>query len=92
VTRNIVVMAVEYRPSRVDRNSPEAQTVGGGPVHVFSSGVMRAGTWIHFVATDPYGLIVEPAAEGADVQELGLEPGRTWVELARDAEFFVSWE
>jgi hypothetical protein len=86
-TDNVVVMAVDYQPSAVDRNSPEAQTIGTGPVIVFSNGVARRGIWIHLNREDPYGLLVE-----ADQSSIGLEPGRTFVELAEDAENFATWE
>jgi hypothetical protein len=87
-TDNLVVMAVEYLPSFVDRNSPEAQTVGTGPVVIFSDGVARVGSWIRLDRTDPYDFFV---GEGDDLEVLGLTPGRTWVELARPAESFVTW-
>ncbi len=87
-TDNLVVMAVEYLPSFVDRGSPDAQTVGTGPVVIFSDGVARVGSWIRLARTDPYDFFV---GEGDDLEVLGLTPGRTWVELARNTESFVTW-
>ena len=42
---NVIIMGVEYKPSVVDRDSPEAQTVGDGPVFVFSDGQFIEGSW-----------------------------------------------
>ena len=86
VADNIVVMGVDYFPSAIDRRSPEAQTLGSGPVLVFAGGVMRVGVWIHLDRLDPYGLVA------ADDSIIGLPAGRTFVELARNAENFVTWE
>ncbi len=74
---NVVVLEVDYRPSPADARSPEAQTVGTGVVYVFTGGVLIRGTWTRadrlllFTLTDASGV------------EIGLTPGRTWVELAR---------
>ncbi len=86
VADNLVVMGVEYHPSAVDRRSPEAQTLGSGPVYVFAGGVLRIGVWIHLDRLDPYGLVA------ADDSIIDLPPGRTWIELAEDAANFVTWE
>jgi hypothetical protein len=85
-TDNIVVMGVDYHRSAVDRNSPEAQTLGSGPVYVFANGMMRVGVWIHLDRLDPYGLVA------ADDSIIDLPPGRTFVELAYNSEYFVTWE
>lgn len=92
---NIVVMGVRYTRSQVDAASPEAQTTGEGPVIVFSRGLARAGWWHRESIFDPWRLTVErPSEVGEDAEftDIGLVPGRTWVELARDAENFVVWE
>jgi hypothetical protein len=85
VTDNLVVMGLEYRPSPADRRSPEAQTLGSGPAFVFADGMVRSGVWIHLDRLDPYGLVAP------DESLIGLPAGRTWIELARDAENFVTW-
>jgi Protein of unknown function (DUF3048) N-terminal domain/Protein of unknown function (DUF3048) C-terminal domain len=85
VADNIVVMGVDYQPSPADRRSPEAQTLGSGPVYVFADGMMRTGVWIHLDRLDPYGFVAE------DQSLIGLPPGRTFVELTRNAENFVTW-
>jgi hypothetical protein len=86
VADNIVVMGVEYNPSAVDRRSPEAQTLGSGPVYVFADGQMRVGVWIHLDRLNPYGLVAD------DDSSIDLPPGRTFIELAQDGENFVTWE
>ena len=73
---NIVVMAVEYRPSAVDATSPEAQTTGEGTVYVFSDGGLIEGKWSREEATEPIALV---DLEGEPIL---LTPGRTWIELA----------
>ena len=73
---NVVVMGVPYRPSRVDRNSPEAQTVGTGPVWVFSGGQVVTGSWTREVNTEPLSFVT------ADGDPIALSPGNTWIELA----------
>jgi hypothetical protein len=65
-----------YRPSPADARSPEAVTVGSGPAWVFVGGRWFEGTWER---PDPSAPTVFRDGSGA---ELGLSPGRTWVELA----------
>ena len=79
-------MGVEYHRSAVDRNSPEAQTLGSGPVYVFADGMLRTGVWIHLDRLDPYGLVAP------DDTLIGFPPGRTWIELAYNSENFVTWQ
>ncbi len=86
---NVVVMGVNYRPSVADRRSPDAETVGAGPVYLFSDGLVRVGQWIRLDRLDGWGFI-EEGGDGSEM--LGLEPGRTWVELAKNAENFVTWD
>ncbi len=74
---NVVVMIVEYLPSPVDARSPEAQTVGQGPVFLFSQGRVIEGRWWRDAATDPIKFV---ALDG--VTPLAISPGNTWVELA----------
>ncbi len=73
---NVVVMGVEYLPSPADRNSPEAQSVGTGPVWVFSDGGVTVGTWGRDTNQAPIGLF------DADGDPIALNPGNTWIELA----------
>ncbi|MAT04911.1 MAG: hypothetical protein CL424_07700 [Acidimicrobiaceae bacterium] len=73
---NVVVMGVQYKPSTIDARSPEAQTIGFGPLWVFSDGEVIHGKWIRESADQPWQLYDE-----AD-NPIGLRPGNTWVELA----------
>jgi hypothetical protein len=82
----VVVMAVVYRPSSVDRNSPEAQLTGQGPVVVFSDGLAQVGTWFRESISEPYRFRL------LNGEPLLLSPGRTFVHLARDREGFATWE
>ncbi len=72
---NIVMMVVEYRPSVVDARSPEAQTLGNGPVFVVSDGKAIEGRWSRETSDQPINL-VDLAGN-----PLLLRPGTTWVEL-----------
>jgi hypothetical protein len=73
---NVVVLVTDYRPSAVDRRSPEAVTVGRGIAFVMSDGRLQTGVWHRDAKTDPINL---STPEGAP---LLIAPGRTWVELA----------
>jgi hypothetical protein len=73
---NVVVMGVEYRRSAVDRNSPEAQTIGEGPIWVFSDGQVVDGRWRREFTIFPIEFLT------ADGDPLLLQPGNTWIELA----------
>ena len=74
---NVVVVVVDYPPSAVDKNSPEAQTTGTGEVFAFSDGKVVHGKWTRDDRLKPYTLTAD---NGDPIQ---LTPGRTWVELAR---------
>ncbi len=74
---NVVIMAVQYLPSAIDGRSPEAQTVGNGPVWVLSQGRLALGRWSRTKATDPITLI-----RAGGKREIELTPGTTWIELA----------
>ena len=69
-------MGVEYQPSPVDSRSPEAQTVGDGPVFVWSNGQYIEGTWKREVGIYPLQFF------DLDGNEIALTPGNTWIELA----------
>ncbi|MEY4227484.1 MAG: hypothetical protein RLZ84_76 [Actinomycetota bacterium] len=75
---NVVVLYVEYKRSKADRKSPEAQTIGKGLMAVHTNGVWIGGTWERKERTQPFTL---KDTAGAVVR---LTPGRTWVELARN--------
>ena len=75
---NVVVMGVEYHPSPADARSPEAQTAGDGPVFIFSDGKVIEGNWQRdnvFVPMQYFDL------QG---NEIKLNVGNTWVELAEE--------
>ena len=75
---NVIVMGVQYQPSPVDARSPEAQTVGEGPIFVFSNGQFIEGRWKRDVGIYPlefFDLAGNPIA---------LSPGNTWIELAEE--------
>ena len=74
---NVVVIQCEYKTSAADPRSPEAQTVGTGPVWVYSAGRMIEGTWNRPDNTSPWNL------QDSKGNPIGLTPGRTWVELIR---------
>jgi Protein of unknown function (DUF3048) N-terminal domain/Protein of unknown function (DUF3048) C-terminal domain len=74
---NVVVMSVVYVPSPADPRSPEAQTLGAGPVVVHRNGVAVAGTWSRATAIDPFTFT---DAAGAPIP---MASGTTFVELAR---------
>lgn len=73
---NVVMMVVEYQPSQIDARSPEAQTIGNGPVYVISDGKAIEGRWSREANDQPIRLV------NADGHPLRLNPGITWVELA----------
>jgi hypothetical protein len=74
---NVVVLVVDYQPSKVDAKSPEAQTTGTGEVFVFTAGKVVHGKWTRDDRLHPYSLTAD---DGTVIQ---LTPGRTWIELAR---------
>ncbi len=73
---NVIVLGVEYRPSVVDRNSPEAQTIGEGPAYFFSGGEFIEGTWKREFSLFPIEYF------DADGEPVEFAPGNTWIELA----------
>jgi hypothetical protein len=77
---NVVVMFMDYVSGVVDSRSPEAQSVGSGPLLVFNDGIVRSGTWSRADNTSPFTFSTDEA--GTDL--IRLTPGRTWVELARN--------
>jgi len=73
---NVIVLGVEYRPSQIDARSPEAQTIGTGPLWVFSDGEVIHGTWSRATPTESYTLFDEAQ------NTIEILPGNTWIELA----------
>jgi hypothetical protein len=73
---NVVIMGVRYDRSVVDRNSPEAQTIGEGPIWVMTDGQVREGTWKR---ENGFYAIEFLTPEGVPLE---LLPGNTWIELA----------
>jgi hypothetical protein len=72
---NVVLLGVEYRPSSIDAQAPEAITVGSGVVTVFSNGEYLTGTWSKELAIYPFTLTLDSG------EQIELTPGQTWVEL-----------
>lgn len=79
-TRNVIVMVVDYPPSRTDERSPQADTIGFGEVWVFSGGMFVRGVWTRSDRLSPIQL------NGPD-GPIALTPGRTWVEIAKTGTF-----
>ena len=73
---NVVVQFTNYGVSSADANSPEAEAIGGGEVWVLTGGKMTTGTWSRPAKDD-----VTVYQDGSG-QEIGLQPGRTWIALA----------
>jgi hypothetical protein len=85
-TRNVVVMMADYGRNTFDGN-PDAQVLGSNPVFIFSGGTVRSGTWLRFDPTEGFSFFdtIE------DLNLLGLQPGRTWVEIPRNREGVLDW-
>ena len=84
---NIVVMLADYGENVFDGN-PDAQVLGSNPVLVFTDGKVQEGVWLRFEPTDPFGLFDNVE----DLNELVLQPGRTWLEIPRNVDGTVAWE
>lgn len=83
---NVVVMMADYGVNPADGN-PEGQVLGSNPVYIFTGGTVREGVWLRFDATDPLGFFDD--AEALD--PLGLQPGRTWLEIPRNLDDVLTW-
>ena len=70
---NVVFLVLEYGMWGA---SPEGQSVGSGPVYVFSDGTLQQGTWSRSDRLAPYTLTAD---DGSPIE---LGPGRTFVELS----------
>jgi len=86
-TKNLVVMAADYLPSPIDSRTPDAQMLGSNTVYIFTGGTVRVGTWLRFESTDRYQFFDNLE----DLNELRIQPGRTFIELPRAIEGTVSW-
>jgi hypothetical protein len=86
-TENVVLMMANYLQSPIDARTPDAQVLGSNPVYIFTGGTVRVGSWLRFASTDPYQFF----DNFTDLNPIGLQPGRTWVELPRNVEGTVSW-
>ncbi|MGA7757593.1 MAG: DUF3048 domain-containing protein [Ilumatobacteraceae bacterium] len=73
---NVVIMGVDYGRSAADSRSPEAQTIGEGPIWVFTDGQVREGTWKREFSLFAIEFFTP---EGTPMK---LQPGNTWIELA----------
>ena len=74
-TENVVVMWLDYVPSRIDSRSPAGNSTGTNAAMVFTGGRLIGGTWSRSNRLDPFVLT---DTEGAPIL---LTPGRTFVEL-----------
>lgn len=83
---NVVVMMADYGLNPADGN-PDAQVLGSNPVYVFSGGTVRVGTWLRFQPTDPLDVFDNVD----DLNQIGLVPGRTWLEIPRNLDDVLSW-
>lgn len=86
-TTNLVVMAANYQQSPIDARTPDAQMLGSNPVYIFTGGTVRVGTWLRFKSTDRYQFFDNLE----DLNELRIQPGRTFIELPRAVEGTISW-
>ena len=88
---NVVVMSAEYRYHPLD-GTPTAQTLGTNAVAVFSGGTVQTGVWLRFQPDGPFAFFDNVE----DLNEIRMEPGRTWVEIAQvdddeDDDDVLSW-
>jgi hypothetical protein len=86
-TRNVVVLLADYGENVFDGN-PDAQVLGSNPALVFSDGKVQEGVWLRFEPTDAFGLFDNVE----DLNELELQPGRTWLEIPRNTDETVDWQ
>ena len=80
---NLVVLEVEYGTSAADFDSPQARTVGTGTAVIARNGEIIESTWTRGANTDPFQLT------DADGELILLDPGSTWIELARPGDYTV---
>ncbi|MGI9601660.1 MAG: DUF3048 domain-containing protein [Acidimicrobiales bacterium] len=80
---NLVVLETEYGTSAADAASPQARTVGTGKAVIARNGEILEGTWTRGANTDPFQLT------DADGELILLDPGQTWIGLARPGDYKV---
>jgi hypothetical protein len=86
-TENVVVMMANYLQSPIDAETPDAQTLGVNPVYIFTGGTVRTGIWLRWASTDRYAFYDNLD----DLNELRLQPGRTFIELPRNIDGSITW-
>ena len=74
---NVVRLQVPHAPSRIDARSPEAFTVGSGPMILHRDGIATLGTWQRNGPYEPFSFLA------GDGSEMSLRPGTTFVHVAR---------
>ncbi len=74
---NVIIQFVGYRPSAADGRSPEAIMVGGAPAWMLLDGKLIEGTW------NRPTLESHTVFRDADDNLVELNPGKTWITLAR---------
>jgi hypothetical protein len=74
-TDNVIILFLDYEPSRTDARSPDGNTIGTNPALVFTGGRMVGATWTRADRLQPFALT---DAAGAPIL---LTPGRTFIEL-----------
>ena len=84
---NVVVMKADYGINTFDGN-PDAQLLGSNPVYIFTGGTVREGTWLRFEPTDPLSYYDNLD----DLNPLGLQPGRTWLEVPRNLDDVLTFK
>ena len=85
--KNVVVMKADYGRNDFDGN-PDAQVLGSNPVSVFTGGVVQEGSWLRFMPDEPFQFF----DNFDDLNELPIQPGRTWVQIPRNLDDNLSWE
>ena len=86
-TKNLIVMAANYIQSPIDAKTPDAQMLGSNPVYIFTGGTVRVGVWLRFESTDRYQFFDSIET----LNELRIQPGRSFIELPRAIEGTVTW-
>jgi hypothetical protein len=87
-TDNVVAMMANYKQSPIDARTPDAQMLGSNTVAVFTGGTVRTGVWLRWENTDRYAYFDNLT----DLNEIRLQPGRTFIELPRAIDGTLTWE
>lgn len=74
---NVIIQFVGYKPSSADGRSPEAIMVGGAPAWILLDGNLIEGTW------NRPTLESHTVFRDADDNLVEINPGKTWITLAR---------